>query len=89
MFSWLFGSVPERVTVQIIPDNSARTLPGFREGGLTLIAEKGTTFQKLMDKFNTYRGPDNQIHNLFTLDGDSIPFSTVITQPVICVLKKV
>jgi hypothetical protein len=91
MFEWLwevfFGS--EKITVQLIPDNSANTLPGFHSGPLTLIAVKGDSIEKIMTNFNTFRGPDSQITKLFTQDGDAIPFSTVITQPIICIVKKI
>jgi hypothetical protein len=91
MFEWLwevfFGS--EKITVQLIPDNSASTLPGFNNGGLTLIANKGDSIEKIMTNFNTFRGPDSQITKLFTQDGNTIPFSTVITQPIICIVKKI
>jgi hypothetical protein len=89
MWAWLFGSTPERLTVQLVPDASAKSLPGFQHGGLTLIANKGDTFQKLMDNFNTYRGPDSQIHKLYAQDGQEIPFSAVINAPVICIVKKI
>ena len=89
MLSWLFGAPQEKVTIQIIPEGAAKSLPGFHNGGLTLIATKGTTFGKLMDNFNAYRGPDSQIQKLFGQDGTEIPFSTVITAPVVAYVKKV
>ena len=88
MMNWLFGT-PERVTVQLIAENDARTLPGFHNGGLTLIATKGTTFAQLLINFNTYRGPDSQIAKLFTLEGAEIPLRTVITEPAVCKVLKV
>jgi hypothetical protein len=91
MFEWLweilFGS--EKITVQLIPDTSAIQLPGFNSGGLTLIANKGDSVEKIMTNFNTFRGPDSQITKLFTQDGDILPFSTVITQPNIFIVKKI
>ena len=90
MWQWLFGSTPERVTVQLIPEGtSAQALPGFHHGSLTLIATKGTTFEQLLENFNAYRGPDSQIFKLFSQDGTEIPLRTVITAPVICLVKKI
>jgi len=89
MWSWLFGSVEEKVTIQLVPEGAAKTLPGFHHGGLTLIASKGDTFGKLLDNFNAYRGPDSQITRLFTQTDAEIPRSTVITAPAICLVKKV
>lgn len=89
MWQWLFGSPPERLTVQLIPDNDARSLPGFHHGALTLIASKGTTFESLLANFNSYRGPDSQIKKLFTFDGAEIPLRTVITEPAVCRIRKI
>lgn len=89
MLSWLFGAPTSKVTIQIIPEGDAKSLPGFHNGGLTLIATTGTTFETLMYNFNAYRGPDSQIKKLFGQDGAEIPFSTVITAPVIVYMKKV
>jgi hypothetical protein len=92
--SWLLsffglGGIAEKVTVQLIPDTTARSLPGFHHGGLTLIATKGTTFETLLANFNAYRGPDSQIHKLYTGGGAEIPLRTVITEPVICTVRKI
>lgn len=89
MLSWLFGSSSEKVTIQLVPEGAAKSLPGFHNGGLTLIATKGDTFGIIMDNFNTYRGPDSQITKLFSQDGMEIPFTTVITAPAICFVRKV
>jgi hypothetical protein len=89
MFSWLFGSSAEKVTIQLVPEGSAKSLPGFHHGGLTLIANKGDTFGKMMDNFNSYRGPDSQVTKLFSQSGAEIPFSTVITGPAVCLVRKI
>ncbi len=79
----------EKVTVQLVPDEGAKSLPGFHHGGLTLIATKGHTFAQVLDNFNAYRGPDSQILKLFTQNGLEIPLKTVITHPVICGVRKI
>ncbi len=83
------GEPPSKVTVQLIPDADARSLPGFHHGGLTLIAIKGTSFRTLLDNFNTYRGPDSQILNLFSGDGRAIPLDTIISAPVVVHVRKI
>lgn len=90
MFDWLFwfavGS-PEKIQVQLIPEGDASTLAGFHGGALTLIANRGDTLQKVMDNFNAYRGPDSVIHRLYTRDASPIPYSTVLTGPIICIVR--
>jgi hypothetical protein len=90
MFDWLFWFAPqqvEKIQVQLIPEGGATGLPGFHGGGLTLIANRGDTLQKVMDNFNTYRGPDSAIRKLYTRDGSPIPFSTVLSGPITCVVR--
>ena len=89
IFSWISPIKPEMVTIQLVPEGRARELPGFHHGGLTLIAIKGNTFEQLLENFNAYRGPDSQIHKLFTQDGAEIPSNTLITAPAICMVKKI
>ena len=92
--SWLLDilgiSAPaEKVTIQLIPDEEAKSLPGFHHGGLTLVVNKGSTFKDLLDNFNAYRGPDSQILKLFSRDGSEIPLRAIITDPAICLVKKI
>ena len=93
--SWLLGLLgfttnsSEKVTIQLVPDEGAKMLPGFHHGGLTLIANKGTTFAQLLDNFNAYRGPDSQILKLYSQNGLEIPLKTIITDPVICLVRKI
>ena len=90
MFDWLFWFTPqqtEKIQVQLLPEGRASTLPGFHGGSLTLIASRGDTLQKVMDNFNAYRGPDSVIRQLYTRDGERIPYSTVLTGPIICIVR--
>jgi hypothetical protein len=88
MLSWLvemMAQKPERITVQLVPkDAPARNLPGFAHGGLTLIALRGDTLEKVLANFNTYRSQDSQINLLYTEDGTPIPPRTVLTAPIVC-----
>ena len=87
VWNWLFGSSDERILVQLVPTAAAKTLPGFSHGGLTLVATRGETVGAVMERFNTYRGPDAQISTLYTQDGELIPFTTVLTGPVHCIVR--
>jgi hypothetical protein len=44
-----------------------------------LTGKRGETVQAIMDRFNTYRGPDNQITSLYKPTGERLPFSTVLS----------
>jgi hypothetical protein len=89
LFSW-FSPEPETIRIFLTPaDAEARTIPGFHTGGLTLIARSGETLGAIMARFNQFRGPDSQIVTLYTQDGAKIPYTTVITGPVTCIIRKV
>ena len=76
MLAWLTGS---HGRLKLIPDVSGRKFAGFHSGQpLTLTANPGETVGQVMDKFNAFRGPDQQITVLFSPDGLAIPFFTVI-----------
>lgn len=92
--SWLLnlfglGGKVEKFTIQLVPDESAKSLPGFHQGALTLVALKGTTFAAVLDNFNAYRGPDSQISKLYSQSGAEIHLKTVITGSVICGVRKI
>lgn len=84
MLSWftsLFSSAPEKITLILMPDSKGKTYAGFHSGeSLKLVGDAGVTVGELMDKFNTYRGPDEQITELWQLNGDRLPFTTVLTE---------
>lgn len=81
-----FQKTPVKLT--ILPDASARTCPGFHGGALTLTGTAGETVGTLIERFNTYRGPDNQITHVWNTNGSLLPFSTVIHTNLTCILKK-
>ena len=76
---WLFGS--SSVTLTIQPTGGGLKLPGFQNGALTLTCKRGETIQIVMDRFNTYRGPDNQVSVLW-LHGETLPFSHVLQENI-------
>lgn len=79
MFSWLFPSAPKNASLILTPDESGRKHVGFTSGAsLTLTATEGETVQTVMDRFNTYRGPNEQITHLYTPNGTLLPFTTRI-----------
>jgi len=66
-------------TLLLIPDASGRKYAGFHSGAeLRLVANPGQTVGEVMAKFNTFRGPDQQITVLFKRNGGILPFSTII-----------
>ena len=91
MLGWLFGiqNSEKRIKVHLTPDSSGRSLPGFAHGGLDLDARVGETLSAVMERFNTYRGPDSQITKLYSMGGAEIPFSTRLTDSIICVIRKI
>ena len=78
---WLFAQKDVSVTLTLVPNESGKTLVGFSSGKpLKLTAKSGETVQIVMDRFNTYRGPESQIRTLLTESGASLPFSHVLTK---------
>jgi len=83
---WLFGAKPVSLTLQ--PDESGKKYSGFHSGkALSCSAKEGETIQAIMDRFNTYRGPDQQITKLWNSDGSILPFSTVLRGSVTAIVK--
>lgn len=79
MFAWLTGMTVTNGSLVLIPDVSGRKYAGFHSGNsLTLTANPGETVGQVMDKFNAFRGPEQQITVLFTYEGQPIPFLTII-----------
>ena len=69
-------------TLTLVPSKSAvqRKLAGFHQGTpLKLSFKAGETLATVLDRFNEYRSPDNQIEQLFTL-GNPLPMKTVLQQ---------
>ncbi len=70
------------------PDVSGKQLAGFGSGKpLELTANPGETIGSVMEKFNKYRGPDQQIKRLWNQRGEDIPFSTVMTGRLTAIVK--
>ena len=83
---WMFGG--KSVVLVIQPDESGKKYAGFREGkSLSLTAKSGETVQIVMDRFNTYRGPDSQVNKLWFSDGRPLPFSHVLTENTTALLR--
>jgi len=77
--------VSRTVTLKLIPETS---IPGFKSGNpLILVAKTGDTIGLIMERFNTYRGPDAQITRLYTPEGDLLDFSTVIYDNMVAVIR--
>jgi len=74
-------------SLTLIPTPSAvsRKLAGFHSGNpLKLSFKTGETASVVLHRFNTYRGPDNQIDTLFTClnQKTQFPLQTVLTSDV-------
>ena len=73
------------VTLKLVPETK---VPGFLSGiPLTLVAKTGDTVGTIMERFNTYRGPEAQITKLYTLEGDLLDFSTIIYDNLVAVIR--
>jgi len=85
---WLFAKKDVSVTLTLIPNERGKTLVGFSSGkSLKLTAKSGETVQIVMDRFNTYRGPESQIQTLLTESGEALPFSYVLTKDINAVVS--
>ena len=86
-----FGMGGSSATVELTlqPDASAKSYAGFGSGQpLVLKGTAGETVGMLMDRFNTYRGPTEQITKLAREDGSALPFSTVLRENIKAILSR-
>lgn len=73
------STVVPTVYLTLHPDSSAREVAGFTSGApLRLTGRAGDTVGLLLDRFNTYRGPTQQVHKVYTEDGAELVRSTVL-----------
>lgn len=80
MWSALFG-VSEKGTLILKPDPSAVTVVhGFKGGNELRVStdETSQTVGDLLNKFNKYRGPEQQIRHVWNVDGTSVSLSEVL-----------
>lgn len=90
MISWLFGGVGGG-TLILKPDSSAVGMPGFptNSSELRLTASGGETVGVLLDRFNTYRGPDSQITRLYTESGAELPHSKLVVGNLVGIVRRI
>jgi hypothetical protein len=90
MISWLFGGVGGG-TLILKPDNSAVGIPGFptNSSELRLTAGGGETVGILLDRFNTYRGPEAQIKRLYSESGAELPHSKLVVGNIVAIVKRI
>ncbi len=89
MWSALFGSA-EKGTLILKPDPSAVTkVNGFKSGGeLRITADQaGQTVGDLLEKFNKYRGPDQQIRHVWTPTGSPLSLTQAIKGDMIGIIR--
>ena len=82
VYTWFGGSATKKkVTLTIVPNDAARRFAGFHRGiSLTLTGSYGETVGTLVGRLNEFRGPDQQIIELWSNDGTPIVFSTIIPE---------
>jgi len=86
LLGWFFTTQPAVLILQ--PDESGKKYAGFHSGEpLKLSATMGETVATVMERFNAYRGPDEQINRLFTKNGTSLLFTQKITGTMIAIVK--
>ncbi len=77
-------------TLVLQPDSSSSNVVGFKNGkSLDFSTQSGETVGQIMDRFNTYRGPDQQITQLWNVDGSPLPFSTVVSGRLVAIVRGV
>ena len=88
-FNW-FSQPKKYVNLTLQPDNSGVKYAGFKDGtALKLVGTAGETVGDFMRRFNTYRGPEEQIQVLYTFENAVLPFMTVVRQDMTAVVKYV
>jgi hypothetical protein len=88
-FNWM-TSPPKYVNLTLQPDNSGMKYAGFRDGtALKLVGKEGETINDFMRRFNTYRGPEEQILMLHNTAGEILSFTTVVRQDMTAIVKYV
>ena len=86
--SWFSTSPKKYVNLTLQPDNSGMKYAGFKDGtALKLVGKEGETIGDFMRRFNTYRGPEEQIQVLYTAGGQVLPFMTVVRQDMTAVVS--
>ena len=80
------GIAPSKtVTLKLVSDAK---IPGFLSGNpLTLVAKTGDTVGSVIERFNTYRGPEAQITKLYTSEGEPLYFSTIIYDNLVAFIR--
>jgi len=83
--NWLFG---RQWSLSLKPDESGKNLAGFKSGNaLTCVANDGEMISTVLDRFNTYRGPNQQIHKLWTTDGKEMNLSLTISKDLVAIVR--
>ncbi len=86
--SYVTGFFSPAPIITLNPDNSGKKVAGFREGGLKITADySGQSVRELLDKFNKYRGPDQQIKRVWDKDGATINPETPVTENTVFVIR--
>ena len=89
-FNW-FSTPPKKyVNLTLQPSDSGMKYAGFHDGtALKLVGTMGETVGDFMRRYNTYRGPEEQILMLHTPAGGILSFTTVVRQDMTAIVKYV
>lgn len=92
MWSALFGSFvsSEKGTLILKPDPSATiTVHGFKSGAeLRVTADQaGQTVRDLLEKFNKYRGPDQQIKRVWSHTGSLMSLTQTVKGDIVTIIR--
>jgi hypothetical protein len=85
-----YWSTPSIIITLVADPSAHQKIPGFQTNrSLDLSASAGETLGAVVDRLNTYRGPDAQITELFSpASGASVPFSTILVGPASFVVRE-
>lgn len=85
--NWFFSS-PASVKLILTPEPNGKPIPGFLSGApLTCVGTSGETIGTILSRFNTYRGPDQQLTEVWSQAREAIPLTTVIKADTVVYIR--
>jgi hypothetical protein len=75
-------------TVFLKPDETGKKGAGFHGGQiLPCAATPGETLAAVLDRFNTYRGPDQQIVRVWSEAGSELDLATILKTNLVIIIR--
>jgi hypothetical protein len=88
--NWFFSS-PASVKLILTPTMNGKPVAGFLSGApLTCVATSGETIGTILSRFNVYRGPDQQLTEVWSAMravGQPVPLTTVIKADTVVYIR--